>query len=217
MISAVIAQSTPVRPDDAKLSLIHAAETIFARDGIERASLREIAAQAGQRNHHAVQYHFGTREALVQAVFAYRMWQMEEARVVMLGNTPDNAIDLRTLIGTVFLPQIELIDAYGDHAYAAFLSQYLMRHEGRGYGDFGEDLPPALARTLLLLRARMPTMPDTAAQRRLITACFMFLNILVIHSRGTMGQSEQLDLMLDDTIGQIAAALAAPYTGEGAG
>lgn len=217
MINAAIAQTIPTPPDDAKRALIHAAETIFARDGIEGASLREIAAAAGQRNHHAVQYHFGTREALVQAVFSYRMWQMEARRVVMLGDQPDEAIDLRTLIGTVFLPQIELIDAHGDYAYAAFLSQYLMRHEGRGYGNFGEDLPPALARTLMLLRAHMPAMPDTAAQRRLITACFMFLNILVIHSRGMMGQSEQLELMLDDTIGQIEAALAAPYAGDSAG
>lgn len=214
MINAAIAQSIPAPPGDAKLSLIQSAETIFARDGIEGASLREIAAQSGQRNHHAVQYHFGTRESLIQAVFSYRMWQMEAARVAMIDDRPDKELDLRTLIGIVFLPQIELIDAHGDYAYASFLSQYLMRHEGRGYGDFGEDLPPALARTLVLLRSHMPAMPDTAAQRRLITACFMFLNILVIHSRGMMGQSEKLDLMLADMIGQIAAALSAPYAGD---
>src|SRR3546814_2836207 len=47
-------------------------------------SLREIAAAAGQRNHHAVQYHFGIRDTLVQAVFDYRMDQMEAKRGEML-------------------------------------------------------------------------------------------------------------------------------------
>src|SRR5579864_699819 len=69
---------------DPKLALILAAETVFARQGIERASLREIAANAGQRNHHAVQYHFGSRQALVQAVFDHRMAQMEQSRAALL-------------------------------------------------------------------------------------------------------------------------------------
>jgi len=69
---ALAPDSNPL-PDAPKVALILAAELLFARDGIEGASLREIAAQAGQRNHHAVQYHFGSRDTLVQAVFDYRM------------------------------------------------------------------------------------------------------------------------------------------------
>ena len=127
-------------PDASKIALILAGEAIFARDGIEGASLREIAARAGQRNHHAVQYHFGSRDALVQAVFDYRMDQMEPARGVMLSKAEAANLlgDVRTIAEIIFLPQIELIDAFGDHSYAAFLSVYLLRYQARQYGQFGD-------------------------------------------------------------------------------
>jgi AcrR family transcriptional regulator len=198
---------------DPKVALILAAETNFARDGIDRASLREIAALAGQRNHHAVQYHFGSRETLVQAVFDYRMCQMESARGAMLAEAAANGKtqDTRTIIETIFLPQIELIDAFGDHSYAAFLSEYLMRYPGSRFGDFGEALPDNLVRSLELLRSKLARLPDEAAQRRLITACFMFLNILVTYTRGVGSEIESFQTMLDDTIRQIVAAIEAPF------
>ena len=126
--SSVIIANPP--PDAPKVALILAAEVIFARDGIDSASLREIAALAGQRNHHAVQYHFGSRDALIQAVFDYRMEQMEAGRGTMLdaAQAEGKLGDLRTIVNIIFMPQIELIDAYGDHSYAAFLSAYLLRY-----------------------------------------------------------------------------------------
>jgi AcrR family transcriptional regulator len=196
---------------DPKLALILAAETMFARQGIERASLREIAASAGQRNHHAVQYHFGSRAALVQAVFDHRMIQMEHTRETLL-NSAKAPIDTRTLVEAIFLPQIDLIDAQGDHSYAAFLSEYLMLYPGRSFGEFGAHQPPQLARCLKLLRAQMAGLSDVAAQRRLIGACYLFLNILITHTRGDE-QAESFAEALDDTIAQIVAALTLPLHG----
>jgi AcrR family transcriptional regulator len=214
---AAVQTAKPARPAsrpaqaDPKLALILAAETMFARQGIERASLREIAASAGQRNHHAVQYHFGSRAALVQAVFDHRMIQMERTREGLL-NTATAPIDTRTLVEAIFLPQIDLIDAQGDHSYAAFLSEYLMLYPGRSFGEFGAHQPPQLARCLTLLRAQMAGLSDVAAQRRLIGACFLFLNILITHTRGDE-QAESFAEALDDTIAQIVAALTVPQGG----
>lgn len=195
-----------------KVALILAAEVLFARDGIEGASLREIAAQAGQRNHHAVQYHFGSRDSLVQAVFDYRMNQMEEMRGLMLAKAEAEGklADLRTIVEVIFLPQIQLIDAFGDHSYAAFLTAYLQRYQAQQFGRFGEQVAPQLERTLSLLRACLADLPEAPAQRRLITACFMFLNILVIHTRDNGSEDERFEDAVEDTIGQIVAAFAAP-------
>ncbi len=204
--------AAPPSPDAPKLALILAGEVLFARDGIEGASLREIAAQAGQRNHHAVQYHFGSRDSLVQAVFDYRMHQMEETRGAMLTAAAASGRndDLRTAVEIIFLPQLQLIDAFGDHSYAAFLSGYLLRYQARRFGQFGENVAPNLARTLDLLRQCLAALPETVAQRRLVTACFMFLNILIIHTRGNAGDAERFEDAVEDTIGQICAALSAP-------
>ena len=48
--------------------LVDAAEHVFASLGIEDANLREINRAAGQSNNSALHYHFGSREALLQAV-----------------------------------------------------------------------------------------------------------------------------------------------------
>src|SRR3546814_13524844 len=100
----------PVRSDDAKTRLILAAEILFAKGGIEGVSLREIAAAAGQRNHHAVQYHFGIRDTLVQAVFDYRMDQMEAKRGEMLlaAGEADRLDHRRAILALIFLPPLEL-------------------------------------------------------------------------------------------------------------
>ena len=195
-----------------KVSLILAAEVLFARDGIEGASLREIASHAGQRNHHAVQYHFGSRDSLAQAVFDYRMNQMEEMRGLMLAKAEAEGKlgDLRTIVEVIFLPQIQLIDAFGDHSYAAFLTAYLQRYQAQQFGQFGDHVAPQLARTLALLRSYLDSLGEAAAQRRLITACFMFLNILVIHTRDNGNHEERFEDAVEDTIGQIVAAFAAP-------
>lgn len=205
------AASAPT-PDGPKVALILAGEVLFARDGIDGASLREIAAKAGQRNHHAVQYHFGSRDSLVQAIFDYRMDQMEVARGAMLATAEaEGRLDhLRTITEIIFLPQIELIDAFGDHSYAGFLSAYLLRYQARRFGQFGERIAPNLARTLELLRTCLAFLPELVAQRRLVTACFMFLNILVIHTRDGEDAAEDFDAAVGDTLCQIVAALSTP-------
>ena len=210
--SSVIIANPP--PDAPKVALILAAEVIFARDGIDSASLREIAALAGQRNHHAVQYHFGSRDALIQAVFDYRMEQMEAGRGTMLdaAQAEGKLGDLRTIVNIIFMPQIELIDAYGDHYYAAFLSAYLLRYQASRFGQFGGGRPAAnLERTLGLLRQCLGPLPEAVAQRRLVTVCFMFLNILVIHIRGNGDDAECFEAAVQDTMRQIVAALSTAY------
>ncbi len=198
-----------------KVALIQAAETIFARDGIDGASLREIADSAGNRNHNAVQYHFGSREALMQAVFDYRMEQMEERRGIMLDAARGKGKlgDLRTLVEIIFLPQIELIDAQGDYAYAGFLNSYLLRYQGERFGDFGEQLAPNIEKTLGHLRDVLSDLPEATAQRRLITACFMFLNILVSYTRGLRNETqESFRAAINDTVKQIVASLEVKQT-----
>lgn len=201
---------------DAKTCLILAAESLFAKGGIDGVSLREIASAAGQRNHHAVQYHFGNRETLVQAIFDFRMDQMEAIRGDMLtaARQSDMLGDARTIMEIIFLPQLELIDAHGDHSYANFLCQYLLRNADMEFGRFGGHMPPHIAEALALLRALLHFLPDEAAQRRLITACFMFLNILAAHTRDAADHrvDAAFGAALDDTLEQIVEATCMPLS-----
>jgi AcrR family transcriptional regulator len=73
-------------PGGTRVLLIETAERLFAERGVNAVSLREIGATAGQRNTGAVRYHFGTKEALVNAVFEHRMTPINEHRLAMLAD-----------------------------------------------------------------------------------------------------------------------------------
>lgn len=197
--------------------MILAAEVLFAREGIDGVSLRRVAASADQKNHHAVQYHFRTREGLVQAIFDYRMEQMDERRLAMFAEAEREGRigDPRIIVEVIFLPQLALIDRFGDHSYANFLCQYLLRNSDAEFGRFGGNLPAGLKRALTMLRERLHFLNDGAAQRRLITACFMFLNLLAVYTRDLESGRAREDFSeaVEDTIRQIVAALFMPPEG----
>jgi AcrR family transcriptional regulator len=71
-----LATSTPDR-------LLDAAERLFAEHGVERTSLRQITTLA-EANLAAVNYHFGSKMELVQAVFARRLEPMNAERLALL-------------------------------------------------------------------------------------------------------------------------------------
>jgi hypothetical protein len=119
--------------------------------------------------------------------------------------------DLRTIAEIIYRPQIELIDDFGDYSYAGFLSAYLLRYRGTRFGQFGERVAPNLARTLELLRGCLGDLPEPVAQRRLVAASFMFLNILVIHTRDDGDDGGRFEDAVSDTLRQIVAAFAAPF------
>ncbi len=59
---------------------MQAGQAPFAQRGIDLVSSREILALAKQRNQSAVQYHFGSRNGLVQAAFLKRFKKIDRMR-----------------------------------------------------------------------------------------------------------------------------------------
>jgi AcrR family transcriptional regulator len=72
-----------VRAEATKQRILDAAERLFAERGFDRTSLRAITAEAGV-NLAAVNYHFGTKEELMRAVFARRLAPLSAHRLAML-------------------------------------------------------------------------------------------------------------------------------------
>ncbi|WP_395359818.1 TetR/AcrR family transcriptional regulator [Streptomyces sp. YH02] len=69
--------------------LIRAAEELFAVQGVHGAQLRDIVSRAGQANPSAVQYHFGSRSGLLDAVMAGRQARTEGVLAPLLAAAPD--------------------------------------------------------------------------------------------------------------------------------
>ena len=71
----------PGRRGDTRRRLMLAAEQLFGERGLHAVTLKEINAAAGQRNESALHYHFGSKQRLVQAIFADRASAIDRVRV----------------------------------------------------------------------------------------------------------------------------------------
>ncbi len=109
-----------------KHQLVLAAERLFALHGLDGVSLRQIGVAAGMANTSAVQYHFGTKDALVEAILLNRLEHLSERRTLLAARTPLD--DIRHVVEAHELPLIELAEDAGCF-YLPFLEQ-LVRYGG---------------------------------------------------------------------------------------
>lgn len=103
-----------------KESLILAAERLFGNHGVDGVSLRQIVAEAGAANNSAVQYHFGSKDGLVQAILEYRIPQLMQRRRLLAARYGSS--DLRTCVEVYLMPLLELAETDGSN-YLTFLEQ----------------------------------------------------------------------------------------------
>ena len=69
---------------DAAETIKEAALRLFAERGIDGVTVRQIAEAAGQKNHAAVGYHFGSKDELVRAVIVHGARLIDDLRCAML-------------------------------------------------------------------------------------------------------------------------------------
>ncbi len=201
-----------------RTQLILVAESLCAERGIEAVSLREISLGAGQANNNAVQYHFGTKDDLLHAIFEYRVAMMEEPRRLMFekAEAAGRLRDIRTLLQIYAYPHLGLADEGGLFPHAGFMSQYLSRLRPRGM-KHPVDNPGAMAeqvgRMNHLLHESLSWMPPEVVDVRIIHATLAFMNLLVqydaarTHNRPTL----PLTMLVEDTIDVMTQICLTPY------
>lgn len=114
---------TDTRAPAARARLLAAAEQLIGERGIE-VSLREVAAAAGQRNNSAVHYHFGSRDALIEAVVELRQQPLERERLRLLADLESGGQnDLRSLVEVLVAPVFTVPYDEGATHYARFLEK----------------------------------------------------------------------------------------------
>ena len=146
--------------------LIGTGERLFADHGINGISLRQINAEAGQRNTGAVRYHFGDRDGLVRAIFESRLPRVNDYRRQLLteidkGDEPETTHDL---VEAFVLPLARELE-YG--RYVGFLNR-LNHHTRRTHPMRALDplLTATTDETLTRLAARVPDRTRQARGRR---------------------------------------------------
>jgi len=148
-----------VKPQhETRTRILDAAEELFMQHGFEGTSMRHLTARAGV-NLAAVNYHFGSKHALVEAVFRRRLDPMNAERIAALDQlenlSPENII--RAFIG----PSLRLIED-GKSGGRNFI-----RLLGRTYTEpaktvrqlIGQMYAPAMERYKKALERALPQMP----------------------------------------------------------
>ncbi|HET9350501.1 MAG TPA: TetR/AcrR family transcriptional regulator [Burkholderiales bacterium] len=151
-------------PHETRTRILDAAEELFMQHGFEATSMRQLTAKAGA-NLAAVNYHFGSKDALVEAVFRRRLDAMNTARIAELDRLEreagGRALSPRQIIGAfigVSLRMIEDVKSGGRN---------FIRLLGRTYSDpqkeiralIGQLYAPAMERFKAAFERALPQMP----------------------------------------------------------
>jgi len=117
---------------DTRENILDTAERLFAERGVAATSVRDITGAAGA-NLGAINYHFGTKQDLVAAVFSRRIFPVVERQMALLDEVERKAGGeppvLESLIEAMIRPSIEKSFAAGRRDTA------FMRLVGRCYGE----------------------------------------------------------------------------------
>jgi AcrR family transcriptional regulator len=151
-------------PHETRTRILDAAEELFMLHGFEATSMRQLTAKAGA-NLAAVNYHFGSKDALIEAVFRRRLDLMNATRIAELDRMEREAggkpLAPRQIIGAFVGASLRMIeDASGG-------GRNFIRLLGRAYTEpakpiralIGQMYAPTMERFKAAFVKALPELP----------------------------------------------------------
>jgi AcrR family transcriptional regulator len=151
-------------PHETRTRILDAAEELFMQHGFEATSMRQLTAKA-EANLAAVNYHFGSKDALIEAVFRRRLDAMNTARIAELDRMEKDAggrpLSPQQIIGAFVGVSLRMIED------AKSGGRNFIRLLGRTYTDpqkpiralIGQLYAPAMERFKAAFERALPQMP----------------------------------------------------------
>lgn len=200
----------PITVRDARGDIMSAALRLFAEYGASAVTVRQIALAAGQRNHAAVGYHFGSKEALIRAVIAHGAQLIDGVRNSMLDEMeaaggPTSLLDITRCLVRSSLPRAgpPWSDCYNRFIVGLQLSSrdlFMDALEGKWNSGY--------LRCLEHLRRLMPQLPAAAVNQRLLFMGAALGGILAARERELADISRPHAMWGNDaTLEEVARAL----------
>jgi AcrR family transcriptional regulator len=155
-------QEKPEAPT--KDRILDAAERLFAEHGFDGVSLRTIIAEAGV-NLAAVHYHFHSKEALLDAVFARRVAPLNRERLARLdaceAAAGGNPIPIELLLEALLLPILHLVrdPSRNGPTFCKLMGRMQAETSTHMAEVFKKHLADFAQRLMLALRRSLPDLP----------------------------------------------------------
>ena len=146
-----------------KAQVLAAAERLFALNGFRSVSVRDITAEAGV-NLASVNYHFGSKDALLFEIFRRRTAELNRERARMLheatgrhGGKPP----VRAILTALFAPPLRWSNQ--DHPRRVSV-QFIIRARSEGAGAIGDVLRTDVSHLRRFADALIGALPDLAPE-----------------------------------------------------
>ena len=121
-------EQKPLRKDTllTRKRILDAAEQLFYERGIDNVGLSDINQAAQQKNRNAVQYHFGSKLALLQAIMERHSEQIQAEREgIIEGLAESENINLRELMTVLVKPLTSRMQSKSGQAFISICAQLL--------------------------------------------------------------------------------------------
>lgn len=186
---------------------------LFAERGVDGVTVREIAAAAGQKNHGAVGYHFGSKEALVRAIVMDGAMALDRERNATLDRLERQGgpRTIREVMDVLILPVLALTDEH----YVPFIVIFAMTHRDMMLDAIDPAWNGAYGRCLDHLRRLMPHLPAVLQNQRFVFMGAYISAVLSARQRALADHSRDHpmwgnDSSLEHFIQSLVALLEAP-------
>lgn len=144
--------------------ILDAAESLFVEHGFEATSMRMITSRAGA-NIAAVNYHFGSKDALIQEVFERRLTELNRQRLATLDRLQDEAkgepLKPSRIVEAFFGTALELAadTEHGGHTFMRLLGRTYTEPNAFVRKFMAEEYAEVLERFLGALYSALPDVP----------------------------------------------------------
>jgi AcrR family transcriptional regulator len=205
-------------PNDTAGRLLEAAEELIAARGVDGVSVRAVNTAAGA-NVAAVHYHFGSKEALVDAVLTRRMGELTARRIALLDALVDEPRPgVRGVVAALVVPIAEF--ASEPRGRGRTYVRFLAALDAAGHAwrqRMGEAFAPQYEHVVRELERALPDVPPAVVSFRLGLVSTALLSTLADPDHaGRHWRAHGLDLSFDGVvealIDHITGALAAPVS-----
>jgi len=146
--------------------ILDAAEALFVEHGLDATSMRMITTRAGV-NLAAVNYHFGTKDKLIQQVFQRRLAELNLQRLAALdqveaqSQASGEGVKPSEVLKAFFTPALELATDlnHGGHTFMQLLGRTYTEPNAFVRQFLAEEYAATLERFLTALYASLPGVP----------------------------------------------------------
>lgn len=194
------------------------ARRLFAERGVDGVTIREIAMAAGQKNHGAVGYHFGSKEELVREIILDGAILIDQRRNAALDEleAAGGPRNVREVVDVLVYSAVNMgAEDDGEDTYIRFITMLGMTHRDLFLSALQGKWNSGYLRCLNHLRRLMPPMPATLKNQRFVFMGALLTGVLSMREAALTDTKREhpvwrSDLTLPHFTLSVAAMLEAP-------